>query len=161
MAPRKKTSVAVNSLEKAENPVEKRKLSPEEIAAICAEVADDRKASNIVRLKTGDLTAVAEYLILCTGTSEPHLSAISERIQRELRNNYAVRALHVDGQPQSHWMILDYGSVMVHIMTEELRGLYQLESLWGDAPRVDAIKKITAAAKKVRKPAKGVSEKES
>jgi len=155
MAPRKKTS-------EAEKPVEKRKLAPEEIAAICAEVADDRKASNIVRLKTGDLmTAVADYLILCTGTSEPHLGAISERIQRELRNNFATRAIHVDGKPQSHWVILDYGTVMVHIMTEEVRSLYQLESLWGDAPRLDAIKKITAAAKKVRKSAKDASEKES
>ncbi len=135
-------------------PAEKRKLTPEEIAALCAEVADDRKASNIVRLKTGDLTVVAEYLILCTGTSEPHLGAISERIQRELRNNYGLRALHADGKPQSHWMILDYGSVMVHIMTEETRELYQLESLWGDAPRVDAIKKITAAAKKAKPPRK-------
>ena len=127
------------------------KLTPEEIASVCAQIADDRKAMNIVKLKMAELSTIADYIVICTGTSDPHLNALAERIQRELRNNFQVRANHIDGKPGSHWMIIDFGSVMVHLMTNETRELYQLESLWGDAPRVDAVKKITSAAKKLRK----------
>ncbi len=136
------------------------KLSPEEIAAFCAEVADDRKASDIVQLKMADLTFVADYFVLCTGTSEPHLKAIAERIQRELRTRFGVRPSRVDGASGSHWTIIDYGAVMVHIMTEETRKLYQIESLWGDAPRVSDIKRIAEEAMK-RVQAAGKASKES
>ena len=128
-----------------------KKLTPEEIASVCALVADDRKATNIIKLKMAELSSVTDYMVICTGTSTPHLSALAERIQRELRNNYGVRASHLDGNAGSQWVIIDFGSVMVHVMTDETRALYQLESLWGDAPRVEAVKKITGAAKKLRK----------
>lgn len=135
------------------------KLSAEEIAALCAEVADERKASNVVQLKMADLTFVADYFVLCTGTSEPHLRAIAERIQRELRTRFGVRPSRVDGASGSHWTIIDYGAVMVHIMTEETRNLYQIESLWGDAPRVSDIKRIAEEA--MKRAQAGKSSKES
>ena len=150
MPPKKKTDSAAKPESQAK-PDAPRKLNSEEIASLCAQVADDRKAMNIVRLKMAGVSDVTDYVVLCTGTSEPHLGAISERVQRELRNSYQLRPVHVDGKPSSHWMIVDYGCVMMHVMTEETRELYQLESLWGDAPRVEAVKKITGAAKKLRK----------
>ncbi len=137
--------------DEAKKPEGPRKLTPEEIASICGAIADDRKATNIVKLKMADLSSVTDYVVICTGTSQPHLNALAERIQRDLRNNYQIRAAHVDGAAGSKWVIIDFGSVMVHIMTEETRALYQLESLWGDAPRVEAVKKIASAAKKLRK----------
>lgn len=148
MAAKQKAAASKAEAVKADVP---HKLTPEEIASVCAQVADDRQAVNIVKLKLADLSSVTDFAVICTGNSEPHLNALAERIQRELRNNFQVRPTHVDGAPGSHWMIIDFGSVMVHLMTEETRSLYQLESLWGDAPRVEAVKKITCAAKKLRK----------
>ena len=139
---------------KTEKTAKPHKLTAEEIAAICAEAADNGKAANIIRLKLVGISDVADYVVLCTATSEPHVNAIAERIQRSLRNDYAIRPLHLDGTPKSHWMIVDYGAVVAHVMTEETRELYQLESLWGDAPRVEAVKKLTVAAKKLRKETK-------
>ncbi len=132
-------------------PVAPRKLTPEEIASLCAKIADDRKATNIIRLKMAELSSLTDFVVICTGTSAPHLDAVAERIQRELRNNYKIRPAHLDGNADSGWVIIDFGCVMVHVMTEETREVYQLESLWGDAPRVDAVKKLTGAAKKLRK----------
>ena len=103
---------------------------------------------NIVRLDLKEYSAVSDYFVLCTATSEPHIRAIAERIQRDVLEQLKVKPLHVDGSPESHWMIVDFGTVMVHIMDEDTRALYQLESLWGDAPKTDAIKRIEAKIKR-------------
>ena len=121
--------------------------SAAELAEACAEIAYDRKASDIIRLDMSEHSAVAEQFVICTGTSDPHLRAITERIRRDIRSRYGLRG-EVDGSPESHWMIVDFGSVMVHVMDEDTRSLYQLESLWGDAPKSDAIKRIEAKAKR-------------
>ena len=138
-----------------------RKETPElKLAKLCEEIAYDRKAENIVRLDLKEYSAVSDYFVLCTATSEPHIRAIAERIQRDVLEQLKLKPLHVDGSPESHWMIVDFGTVMVHVMDEDTRALYQLESLWGDAPKTDAIKRIearirrkTAAEKKKAKDA--------
>ena len=122
-----------------------RKETPElKLAKLCEEIAYDRKAENIVRLDLKEYSAVSDYFVLCTATSEPHIRAIAERIQRDVLEQLKLKPLHVDGSPESHWMIVDFGTVMVHVMDEDTRALYQLESLWGDAPKTDAIKRIEA-----------------
>ena len=122
-----------------------RKETPElKLAKLCEEIAYDRKAENIVRLDLKEYSAVSDYFMLCTATSEPHIRAIAERIQRDVLEQLKLKPLHVDGSPESHWMIVDFGTVMVHVMDEDTRALYQLESLWGDAPKTDAIKRIEA-----------------
>lgn len=116
----------------------------EEIAALCAKTADERKAENIATLRLTELSVVSDFFVLCTANSEPHLKAVSERIQRELREKLNVRPRAVEGKPSSQWIIIDFGSVAAHIMTKEMRELYQLESLWGDAPRVEDIETLAA-----------------
>ena len=69
-----------------------------------------------------------------------------------------MKPLHVDGSPESRWIIVDYGMVMVHIMTEDSRSLYQLEDLWSDAPKTDAVKRIEAAIKRRENAAKKKAE---
>lgn len=126
-----------------------KKETPElKLAKLCEEIAYDRKAENIVRLDLKEYSAVSDYFVLCTATSEPHIRAIAERIQRDVLEQLKVKPLHVDGSPESHWMIVDFGMVMVHVMDEDTRALYQLESLWGDAPKTDAIKRIEAKIKR-------------
>ena len=74
--------------------------------------------------------------MICSGTSEPHLKAISGEIEERLRDEHGVRAVSVDGFPASQWIVLDYMQVIVHVFREEKRQFYSLEDLWGDAPRI-------------------------
>ncbi len=126
------------------------KINPEfeKLIKLCEEIAYDRKAENIVRLDLSEMSAVSDYFILCTATSEPHIRAISERIQRGVLEKLKVKPVHVDGSPESRWVIVDFGNLMVHIMTADSRELYQLEDLWNDAPKTDAVKRIEAALKR-------------
>ena len=126
------------------------KINPEfeKLIKLCEEIAYDRKAENIIRLDLSEMSAVSDYFILCTATSEPHIRAISERIQRGVLEKLKVKPVHVDGSPESRWVIVDFGNLMVHIMTADSRELYQLEELWNDAPKTDAAKRIEAALKR-------------
>ena len=120
----------------------------ENLLKLCEEIAYDRKAENIIRLDLSEVSAVSDYFILCTATSEPHIRAVSERIQRGVLEKLKVKPVHVDGSPESGWIIVDFGNLMVHIMTASCRELYQLEELWNDAPKVDAVKRIESALKR-------------
>lgn len=113
---------------------------PEELAFTCAKTADDHKAENIITLKVSGLSVIADYFVLCTGNSVPHLSAIVDSIAREVRSKLSVRPRVIDGTPASQWTVIDFGSVIVHVLSPKMREQYQLESLWGDAPKVDALK---------------------
>lgn len=134
------------------------KVTADRLLKLCEEIAYDRKAENIVRIDLKEVAAVSDYFILCTATSEPHIRAIAERIQRGVLEKLKMKPLHVDGSPESRWIIVDYGMVMVHIMTEDSRSLYQLEDLWSDAPKTDAVKRIEAAIKRRETAAKKKTE---
>ena len=109
----------------------------EELMEQCVRIADDRKAANIVSLNVSEFSSLADYYVLCTGTSEPHLKAIIDSIGREIKKQYSIAPTRIDGTATSHWMLMDYGNVMIHAMTEEARDLYNLENLWGDAVKID------------------------
>ena len=113
---------------------------PEELAFVCAKTADDHKAENIITLKLSGLSVIADYFVLCTGNSIPHLSAIAVSIAREVRTKMSIRPRAIDGTAASQWTVIDFGSVIVHVLSPKMREQYQLESLWGDAPKVDALK---------------------
>ena len=134
------------------------KVTADRLLKLCEEIAYDRKAENIVRIDLKEVAAVSDYFIICTATSEPHIRAIAERIQRGVLEKLKVKPLHVDVSPESRWIIVDYGMVMVHIMTEDSRSLYQLEDLWSDAPKTDAVKRIEAAIKRRETAAKKKAE---
>ncbi|UDQ98543.1 ribosome silencing factor [Lentisphaerota bacterium WC36G] len=126
--------------EKIENN-EAKAPTTKELMALCVRVADDRKAENIVSLNVAEFSSLADFYVLCTGGSEPHLKAIIDNIGREIKKEYLLAPRRVDGTAASHWMLMDYGNVIVHVMTEEARELYNLENLWGDAVQID-IKEI-------------------
>lgn len=118
---------------------EVKELTSKEIADICVAIADDRKGENIVQLKVTELSFIADYFVIVTANSQPHMKAVSETIGRDLRNKHNVRPINVEGKPQSGWILMDYGMVVVHVLTEETRELYDLENIWGDAPKTEAI----------------------
>lgn len=74
--------------------------------------------------------------MICSGTSEPHLKAISSEVQERLKLEHGVKPMAVDGFPTSQWVVADYSDVIVHIFHPEKRALYSLEDLWSDAPRL-------------------------
>lgn len=119
-------------------------MDSRKLAQLCRELADNRKAENIVVLDLRKISSVTDYFVICSGTSEPHLRAISDEITDKLREDHDLRPRAVDGTLQAAWVVLDYFDVIVHVMRADTREHYDLESLWGDAPRV----KVRASAKK-------------
>jgi ribosome-associated protein len=124
-------------------------MDAKKLALECRELADNRKAENIVVLDVAEISSIADYFVIASGTSEPHLRAISDEITEKLHEQHAVRPRAVDGTLQAGWLVLDYFDVIVHIMRTDVRSHYDLEGLWGDAPRV----RPRARPKSVRKKA--------
>ena len=111
-------------------------MDSKKLALLCRELADNRKAENIVILDLRELSSVTDYFVICTGTSEPHLRAIVDEITDQLREEHAVRPRAMDGTLQTAWIVLDFFDVIVHVMRGDVREHYDLESLWGDAHRL-------------------------
>jgi ribosome silencing factor RsfS/YbeB/iojap len=111
-------------------------MDSKKLALLCRELAFQKKAENIVILDMRALTTVTDYFVICTGTSEPHLRAVVHEITDKLRENHDRRPRAVDGSLPTTWIVLDYLDVMVHIMRADTRERYDLEGLWGDAPRL-------------------------
>ena len=80
------------------------------------------------------ISTFTDFFVICSGTSEPHLKAIAGEIQDRLKADDKVTPSAVDGYPMSHWIVIDYMDVVVHIFHEEKRAYYSLEDLWSDAP---------------------------
>jgi ribosome-associated protein len=111
-------------------------MDSKKLALLCRELADNRKADNIVILDLRKLSSVTDYFIICTGTSEPHLRAIVDEITEQLREIHALRPRAMDGAFRTAWVVLDFFDVIVHVMRADVREHYDLEGLWGDAPRM-------------------------
>jgi len=123
-------------------------MDAKQLACRCRELADHKKAENITILDLRGLTSVTDYFVICTGSSEPHLRAIVEEIRETLREERGLRPRAVDGEMRTSWIVLDYLDVMIHVMKAELRDRYDLEGLWGDAPRVRARRARAGSATK-------------
>lgn len=121
-------------------------MDSKKLALLCRELADNKKAENIVVLDVGEISSITDYFVIVSGTSEPHLRAISDEIIDKLRDEHQIRPRAVDGTLQTAWLVLDFFDVIVHIMRADVRERYDLESLWGDAPRVKPRRKTSAKA---------------
>jgi ribosome-associated protein len=111
-------------------------MDSRKLALLCRELADDKKADDITILDVRDLSSVTDYFVIASGTSEPHLRAIVDEITDRLRDDHQIRPKAVDGNLPSAWVVLDYFDVIVHVMRRDFRERYDLETLWGDAPRL-------------------------
>ena len=106
-----------------------------DIARRIVELAEDKKAADIVLLDLTGLTTLADYFVICSGGSERQIDAIADGIVEGLRDE-KVRPIGREGTPDSHWMLLDFGAVIVHIFTPPERDFYQLEKHWSEAKTV-------------------------
>jgi ribosome-associated protein len=98
-------------------------------------VASDKKGSDIVLLRTAEVTTMADYFVICSGRSERQVQALSQAIVDELRDD-AIRPLGIEGKGAARWVLIDYGSVIVHVFAPEEREYYGLERLWSNAAQV-------------------------
>lgn len=121
-------------------------MDSRKLALLCRELADNKKAEKIVILDVRELSSVTDYFVIASGTSEPHLRAIVDEIDDKLREEHRLQPRAVDGTFQAAWIVLDYFDVIVHIMRQDLRDRYDLETLWGDAPRVKPRKRLATRA---------------
>jgi len=97
--------------------------------------AGKRKSQDIVILDVRDLTSVADAFIICSGRSNRQVTAIAETIRTELKSQ-GIQPLSVEGIKEGHWVLMDYGHIVIHVFYEPVRQFYNLEGLWADAKRV-------------------------
>ena len=110
------------------------------IAKIAADAAEEKKAKDTVILNISKLTLIADYFVITTGDSEPQLKAINNFIMKKLKEN-EVKLLHCEGRPETGWILLDYGDIVVHIFSQEKREFYDLEYIWQEAKRIRLLKR--------------------
>ncbi|MDR2425621.1 MAG: ribosome silencing factor [Endomicrobium sp.] len=117
------------------------------LAKKAAEIADDKKALNTIILDVRSLTEITNYFVITTAHSIPQINAVCMEIEKIFKEK-DMKILRRDGTPSAAWRVLDYGGLVVHIMSEQSRQLYNLERLWSDAKIV----KMKIPVIKVNKP---------
>lgn len=111
-------------------------MEAKKLALLCRELADNKKAENIEVIEVKKVSSICDYFVIATGTSEPHLRAIADEISDKLATEHGREPQAVDGTVQTAWVVMDYFDVIVHLMRAEVRKKYDLETLWGDVPRI-------------------------
>jgi ribosome-associated protein len=110
-------------------------MEPGDLAHRIVEVASDKKASDVVLLRTAEVTTMADYFVICSGRSDRQVQVLGHAIVDELRKE-GIRPLGVEGRGAARWILLDYGSVIVHVFASEEREYYGLERFWSNATQV-------------------------
>ena len=108
-------------------------MQAEQLKALVVDALDDLKAVNTVTLDVTGLTDVMDYLVIASGTSNRHVKSLADNVCLEAKKQ-GERALGVEGEDAGEWVLVDLSSVIVHVMLEQTRDLYQLEKLWSAKP---------------------------
>ncbi len=113
----------------------KRSVTPRRKTTLASTAAAAKKALNPVILKIDKLTSVADFFFICSAANERQVRAIVEEIDAVL-SRAGCEPLRMEGRSRWRWVVLDYGDVLIHVFLDEIRQLYSLEKLWGDAPKI-------------------------
>ena len=111
-------------------------LPSRELAEIAVKALDSKKGKEIRLIRIDKITTLAEYFVICTGTSNTQVRALAEAVEESL-SKAGEEPHHIEGHRGGQWTLLDYSAVVVHVFTEEARKFYDLERLWRDAEQVD------------------------
>jgi ribosome-associated protein len=112
----------------------KKRVSADELIAVILKAIDEIKGLDIQLLDLREIeNTVCDYFIICTGTSNTHVNAISGIIQKQVGKLCQEKAWHVEGEGNADWILLDYVNIVVHVFQKQVREYYDIESLWGDA----------------------------
>ena len=102
-----------------------------DLAHTVVDILEEKKGEDILLLDIRELTPIADYFVICSGSSDRMLDALVEAVKRGVRSEYHIRP-RVEGDPQTGWMLADYGGVVVHLFSPDRRAFYRLEELWQD-----------------------------
>jgi ribosome-associated protein len=116
--------------------IEARQARSKQLALAAARTAEDNRGGDVAVLDMRGMTTEFDYFVLATGNSRRQLHAISEEIDRVLESELGDKRMGIEGYNESRWILLDYGTVVVHMFDEETRAYYALEDLWGHAERL-------------------------
>ncbi len=108
-----------------------------QLALAAAETAAENRGQDVLILDLRDLTCIFDYFVIASGTSRRQLHAMSEEIDRKLEDELGDQRMGIEGYQGSSWILLDYGTVVIHLFDAATRDYYSIEKLWGEAPRVD------------------------
>ncbi len=108
-------------------------LEPQALARRIVDIASEKQAVDVVMLDLRDVSLISDYFVICSGTSERQIRSINDEIRETLAREERVKPLQTEGRPDSGWVLLDYGSVVVHIFSPEARDFYRLERIWSQA----------------------------
>lgn len=111
-------------------------MEPLELAKTAAQALDSKKAVDLKLLKVRDLTVLTDYFVIASGTSNTHVGALADEVEFKL-SQLGIEPARKEGADSRNWILLDYGSVVVHIFYPESREFYALERLWADAEPVE------------------------
>lgn len=111
-------------------------MTPKEMALLLAQAMDSKKGKDIRVLETDGVTTLADYFVLCSGSSAPQLKALADAGEKAMKD-HGILPHHVEGHRGGTWILQDYGDVVVHIFDKEARAFYDLDRLWADAKTVD------------------------
>lgn len=111
-------------------------LTSAQIAAVAAKALDDKKARDVKVLKTEAQTVIADYFVICNGTSSTHIKALVDEVDKQL-SEAGEPPIRREGLRSDIWVLMDFGSVIVHVFTDEARKFYNLERLWSDSEVID------------------------
>ncbi|MGC9965155.1 MAG: ribosome silencing factor [Syntrophobacteraceae bacterium] len=111
-------------------------MGSKEKAILCARAALSFKALNLVVLDVSRLSSFADYFIICSGKSGRQVQGIADNLEDELRHR-GLKPIGTEGKREGHWVLLDYGDVIIHVFYDPVRYFYDLESLWSDAARLE------------------------
>ena len=107
------------------------------VAQYIVKVLDARKGHDIKLLHVEEQTTIADYFVICTGTSATHVKALADEVEYQITEQLATEPIHKDMNDGGKWLLLDYAGVMIHVFCEQSRDFYKLERLWADGEQVD------------------------
>jgi ribosome-associated protein len=113
------------------------KTDAETVAIVAARAADDKQGSNILVLNVGDVLAITEMFVVVSASNSRQLRTIANEVTAKIREESDRPLLRSEGMSEQQWVLLDYGDVVVHIFSEDIREFYEIERLYQDVPVVD------------------------
>lgn len=112
-------------------------MTSESLAKLCSTILNGKHGVDLVILDLREVFTFTDFFVICTATSEPHLRALSDELEKQLREQHGIRPISIDGNASSQWIVIDFSGVVVHLFHETKRSFYGLEDLWNDAPRLE------------------------
>ena len=111
-------------------------MNPLDKALLCAHIILERKAIDLVLFEVGKLTSITDYFLIASGASSRQVQAIAQHLRHRAKQE-GLTLLSIEGEREGHWVLLDYGDLVIHLFYQPVREFYDLESLWIEAPRVE------------------------